>query len=200
MDENVIKHIESEEGNEDVLVFYDYRTLDIDSLPKVGDYEQIHLLAWSMGVWAAANVYPILGVVANTFTALNGTERPIDDHYGIPITAYTLTEKGLDERGREKFFQRMLSNREDMVTFAQNKPQRALNEQKEELSAIRQLSRTRTATLHWDKVYCSEKDIIFPFQNQQNWWQKRAPITVLPCGHYPFYCLKNWDDFIPKNA
>ena len=39
--------------------------------------------------------------------ALNGTTRPVDDEYGIPVKINELTEKGMNERGREKFFQRM---------------------------------------------------------------------------------------------
>ena len=41
--------------NSDLLVCYDYRSLDFDFTLLQG-YQEIRLIAWSMGVWAASMV------------------------------------------------------------------------------------------------------------------------------------------------
>ena len=53
--------------------------------------------------------------------ALNGTTRPVDDEYGIPVKIYELTEKGMNERGREKFFLRMLDGADEMPEIQRTK-------------------------------------------------------------------------------
>ena len=72
--------------------------------------------------------------------AINGTERPVDEHYGIHPKIYLLTERGMTEQGRDKFFVRMLSGKEEMERFEENRPCRAIDEQRDELRLIREQS------------------------------------------------------------
>ena len=51
---NVLSWIIAPE-NSDLLVCYDYRSLDFDFTLLQG-YQEIRLIAWSMGVWAASMV------------------------------------------------------------------------------------------------------------------------------------------------
>ena len=37
-----------------------------------------------MGIWAAAQLIPLLQIPPVKLIAINGTERPVDDQYGEP--------------------------------------------------------------------------------------------------------------------
>lgn len=178
----------------DLVMCNDYRTLECAEIPSFSGYERIDVIAWSMGVWAAANVIPLWKIKPDQLIALNGTERPVDDKYGIPSQVYVLTENGMNERGREKFFSRMLTGKEELSRFTSQKPQRELAEQLTELKNIRRQAETLQNTLIWDKVFVSDKDVIFPVNNQLCWWSGKGVVTMLPGGHYPFYQFKSWDE------
>lgn len=193
MDKRAVSHLESKD---DLLICYDYRSLVADPLPDLSEYGRVYLVAWSMGVWAAAQVLKDWAVLPFSCIAINGTEHPIDDKFGIPPSVYRLTEKGLDEKGREKFFLRMLTEEAERERFEGNKPLRELPEQHEELHAIRIQCSEQKNHLRWNKAYISEKDVIFPSAHQLNWWQGRAVITKLTGGHYPFYCFRNWEEIV----
>jgi len=64
----------------DLFMVYDYRDLqlpDLDALQAA--YRHLHLLAWSMGVWAAGLLLAEKRNIFTTTTAVNGTLAPIDD-------------------------------------------------------------------------------------------------------------------------
>lgn len=193
MDEQAVRHVA---GDEDVLMFYDYRDISNEKASDMSGYEKVYLVAWSMGVWVASVLVPRWGVQIDRAVAINGTGRPVDDLYGIPTRMYTLTENGMNERGREKFFARMLDGKEEIERFAENKPCRFLEEQVEELKSIRVQAKKEDGGMRWDLAYISEKDRIFPVANQRNWWEKRTTIHYLPGGHYPFYVFDNWNRII----
>lgn len=179
----------------DTVMCWDYRVLDSGGIPSFSGYKKINVVAWSMGVWAAANVLPEWGVHPDCLVAFNGTERPVDNRWGIPLPVYLLTERRMDEKGRDKFFSRMFTCPEEREKFFYNPPGRKLEEQIRELEAIRRQSEIYRNTLKWDKTFISEKDLIFPVENQKNWWQERGVLTEsLPTAHYPFYAFRSWKD------
>ena len=194
MDGQAVKHLKCPS---DVLMFYDYRSLELETLPDLNAYREIAVVAWSMGVWAAAQFLSTRNIRPLKRVALNGTERPVDDRYGIPVRVYALTEKGMTEKGREKFIARMLDGRaEHPVTDFTHRP---LGEVCEELSRIREESAVLQSVLEWDKVYVSEQDVIFPVSGQQAWWAERgAEIRMLPGGHFPFYHFESWEEIVGK--
>jgi len=146
-----------------------------------------------MGVWAASVLLSRWNIPVSCRVAINGTERPVDEHYGIHPKIYLLTERGMTEQGRDKFFARMFSGKEEMERFKENRPCRAIDEQRDELRLIREQSAREMPEMHWERVYVSEGDVIFPVENQRNWWGNRVEIITLPGGHYPFYVLDNWE-------
>ena len=182
----------------DVVMFYDYRTLSLETFPSFQEYEEIYIVAWSMGVWAASHTIPLLEIEPTLSVALNGTECPVDDRWGIPRKIYELTERGMNEQGREKFFIRMFDRRLDGHPLEEQKSLRKLQEVREELSMIREQAVGGTSYHKWDKVYVSEKDVIFPMENQLNWWKDRAPVVTLHSGHCPFGKFKSWEEIIGK--
>ena len=195
MDAAGVSHLQMED---DVLMCYDYRSLDFD-FPDLGHYRCIYVVAWSMGVWAADRVISRLEMKPERCVALNGTTRPVDDEYGIPVKIYELTEKGMNERGREKFFLRMPDGADECRKFSGQKPNRGIEEVCEELCRIRELCSGVKGKLNWDKSYISEKDSVFPAQNQLNWCRKEGiPAVSLPGGHYPFYRFRSWREILGK--
>ncbi len=190
MDERAVQHLA---GTGDVLMFYDYRDITGEEAPETAGYEEVRVVAWSLGEWAASVLLSRWALPADYRVAINGTERPVDECYGIQPKVYLLTERGMDERGRNKFFARMLAGREEMVKFEVNKPRRELNEQVEELQAIREQSGLIRPEMQWNKTYVFAGDVIFPAENQRNWWNGRCEVVNLEGGHYPFYVLDNWE-------
>lgn len=89
MDAAGVSHLQMED---DVLMCYDYRSLDFD-FPDLGHYRCIYVVAWSMGVWAADRVISRLEMKPERCVALNGTTRPVDDEYGIPVKFMSLQKK-----------------------------------------------------------------------------------------------------------
>lgn len=190
MDARVISHLKTED---DLVVFYDYRHLE--TVPTDWSvYREVKVVAWSMGVWAAANTLPDWGIAPQTLIAFNGTECPVDNQYGIPVVSYRLTERGMNAEGREKFFARLFTEPSEREAFASRRPLRELPEQTEELSCIRKLSTEHKKCLKWNKVFISENDLIFPAHNQLTWWKDRAPVCLLSGGHYPFFRFHSWEE------
>lgn len=180
----------------DVVMFYDYSILENGQIPSFSGYREVYVVAWSMGVWAASHLLRLSGIQPVASVALNGTERPVNDQFGIPLNIYLLTEKGMNERGREKFFCRMFGEKPDYARFSENKPHRDIAGVCGELEAIRLNSAGDSCEIKWDIAYIGEKDIIFPTANQLNWWQGRTCIKMLNTGHYPFYSFQSWEELI----
>lgn len=76
MDANVFSHVRR--PGYDVMVVWDYRTFHID-WSVCEPYEEICLLAWSMGVFAASQTTQAIDYKITCRIAVNGTLRPIDD-------------------------------------------------------------------------------------------------------------------------
>ena len=105
MDENVVKHLDCEDY--DVLMFYDYNTLDSDfDFNSLNIYPEKNLIAWSMGVMVGGKYLDKLSLLKQTI-AINGTLKPIDAEFGIHPKIYDLTIKGFDENGRDRFIKSM---------------------------------------------------------------------------------------------
>ncbi|MDR1755895.1 MAG: DUF452 family protein [Culturomica sp.] len=197
MDRRAVSHLACDG---DLLLISDYRKLEPELLPDLSAYGEVRIAAWSMGVWAAFTLLPDWGVPCNRLVGLNGTALPVDNRYGIPEAVYRLTERGMNEQGREKFFARMFTGETERRRFRHNAPERELPEQLEELAAIREAGGRDSATLHWSNVYVSEGDVIFPTANQRAFWENRCVVTPLPGGHYPFYRFGCWDEIFEGTA
>ena len=81
MDATPFRHI-SRPGY-DTLVLWDYRDLTAD-WSLVSEYEEIVLIAWSMGVYAASMSIHAIDRQISTRIAVNGTLSPVDNLRGIP--------------------------------------------------------------------------------------------------------------------
>lgn len=194
MDVHAVRHLEPEE---DLLVLSDYRQPDTVGLPSLVTYDRIRVVAWSMGVWAAARILPEWGIRPACTVAINGTACPIHDAWGIPSRIYALTERGMNIAGREKFIRRMFANEEEIHRFLEHPIVRPIEEVCEELTLIREQSTARLKAFPWNKVYVSSGDLIFPTTNQQAYWNAQGIIPIsLGGGHYPFYRFSAWEEIL----
>lgn len=173
----------------DVLFLYDYRTVEPINF-DFSNYEKKYLICWSMGVYVANYFYETFKNF-DKLIAVNGTQKPIDDKYGIPEDIYNLTLENFDALSCEKFIKKMSD-----TTSAQDYCTNSTEELKEELSAIKNLKVEKL--LKFNEAIISKKDRIIRFKNQLNWWSEQGVnIKQLEdAPHYVFDLYKNWSDLI----
>lgn len=183
--------LEAEEGM-DVMIVYDYRdTVFAEDLSK---YTSIRLIAWSMGVRMAEIV---LGDKYH-FTeaiAINGTGRPIDDSYGIPLAIFRGTLESLSPEGLHRFNRRMCGSRDVLENYSAI-PSRPIDELKEELQYIYDICLSQPdGNILWTRALIGTDDRIFPASAQRNYWQGRCPnVNEIDSPHYPFFLWKRWNE------
>lgn len=126
----------------DYTVAYDYRDLWFDT-GLLDRYRQVHVVGWSMGVWAAGQVLCALGASRRariaTTTAFAGSQRPIDEREGIPPAVFQATLCQLTPASLQKFLRRMCGSGATYRAFMQVTPRRDFAEVQEELRRIERL-------------------------------------------------------------
>lgn len=186
MDEKIVSHLDFE--NFDLLMFYDYRDLEIENF-NFSNYEEKYMIAWSMGVYTCNNFTNIF----NNFDrkiAINGTLNPIHDEYGIPVLMYDLMIENFSEFTSEKFVNK-ISTGENLKEYCT----RTSDELKAELIKIKSLSFNEF--IKFDKAIVSLKDRIMPAKNQIRFWQKQniTPIEIKAL-HAIFNLYKKWSELL----
>ena len=181
MDATPFRHI-SRPGY-DTLVLWDYRDLTAD-WSLVSEYEEIVLIAWSMGVYAASMSIHAIDRQISTRIAVNGTLSPVDNLRGIPEAIFEGTASSLDERNLRKFFRRMCGDRQTTERFMLAAPSRPVGELVDELRAIYpEPWFANPKVSEWDLAVIGRDDAIFPACNQQRAWQG-TPVAVVDRPHY----------------
>jgi len=180
MDEAVVKHLEAEDY--DVLMFYDYNSLDTNfDFNILDNYDKKNLIAWSMGVMTAS----LFSINYNSKTAINGTLEPIDIEHGINPKIYDLTINGFNKSSCEKFIQNMFNTKIELAIS------REFEEQKSELSALKKY--TANKIFQYNKVFISNNDKIIPTKNQVAFWETEPNLDE---GHCPFFSFKKWSELL----
>lgn len=170
----------------DFLLCYDYRTLEADFLP-LRTYQEINVVGWSMGVWAASHVMPCLDTPIGRSIALNGTPFPVDPQLGIPPAIWQGTLDGLSPANLHKFCRRMCADTEAFHRFLRVSPHRPVEELAEEMRAIgQQLEACPAAPAgHWTEAVAGCQDRIVPPPNQQRAWETwGVPLRLTDDAHY----------------
>lgn len=176
----------------DYMICYDYRTLDFDA-SLLERYRQVNVVAWSMGVWAAAIALASVPKKKLLSIAFNGSISPIDDSEGIPTKIFRATLDGLTPVSLQKFMRRMCKDSHAYKAFLAMTPRRDFNEIKEELELIeRQYIQRRGITLDKDNGYLYDyafiglHDRIFPVENLMLNYDYMEPgqRIVADCAHY----------------
>ena len=179
MSEKAVSHLDF--TGYDVLTFFDYRSFEIENF-DFSKYEKKVLIAWSMGVYVCNYFFDIFKNF-NKFIAINGTQKPIDDNFGIPTAIYNLTVDNFNDLSCAKFMKKISTNLEPSG--------RSTQELKEELIAIRDLKVDNY--LSFDKAIISTKDRIFPSKNQMNFWKTAQEIDS---PHYIFDQYTSWEELL----
>ena len=199
------------EADYDIIILCNYNNLqtsNIDSL--LNEYNEINIVAWSMGVWVASYVLDSylssstdigninLNSKLNHCIAINGTPIPINDEYGIPTAIFNGTIDTLPQ-SIEKFNLRMCGSKTVYTQFKSVEPKRTAEDKKLELIALKE-SFTICNTLKWTKAVVAKNDRIFPPENQLRYWreyfknrcpqaEKNIPFAIdeIDAPHYVFY-------------
>ena len=143
----------------DIVCIYDFR--EIRSLDTLGNYPEIHLIAWSYGVWAAEQILPEMDFASAV--AVNGTPLPVDDEFGIQKKIFELTVNNINI---SKFEQRMCFGMRETV-----KIRRPENECIDELRALQKyFQNPYKVSIKWSKAVVGGRDLIFPPEKQLKYW------------------------------
>lgn len=166
----------------DVMVVFDYRNTDFD-ISLIDRYEEICIVAWSLGVWhAEAFICANTHLPVTRCIAVNGTLLPIDGQCGIPPRIYDLTAQLPDEIALTKFYRRICGGQAAMETLMPALPDRKIDELRDELAAIRKrvADGENIPSTNWDEIYLSDADLIFPYANMLAAWNDAAArVTTL---------------------
>ena len=206
----------------DVLMLYDYRSMafeDISSaledlqrnlqenFQKKAPCRKIHLLAWSMGAWAASMLFANKTLSAQdltpTFTsaiAIGGTCHPIHDKLGIPEQNFTDMTERLSPASMETFQRSMFTDKQEADRFISSfhKGERSFQGLQQELLALGTTSTTQPATtdIYTNRIVTG-RDRIFPARNQvRAWGRKKCRTLSLP--HFPFYHWPSWSAMVKE--
>ena len=173
----------------DIIIISNYNNLQAENLDSLlNEYNEINIVAWSMGVWVA-------GYVLNSYLS---SSTNIGDEYGIPTAIFNGTIDTLPQ-SIEKFNLRMCGSKTVYTQFKSVEPKRTAEDKKEELIALKE-SFTICNPLKWTKAIISANDRIFPPENQLCYWreylknscpqaEKTTPFAIdeIDAPHYVFY-------------
>lgn len=182
----------------DYLICYDYRSMKFDDTLLMS-YDEIDVVGWSMGVWAATRIVPQLRSSVCSCTAINGTPYPIDTYRGIPPEIYQGTLDNLCGASLHKFLRRMCANSLAFKRFLEVTPRRPLDEIRDELAEIaRQAETTSPSNIAWTEAVVGLNDRIIPPANQLRAWQELGvPVRQTQDAHYEkttfqYYLQDRW--------
>ncbi|ANT65938.1 DUF452 family protein [Prosthecochloris sp. CIB 2401] len=203
MDHGIARHLlaNTPEGfGYDLLSCYDYGDprLAPDTLTELGQYDERIVVAWSLGVWAAA-LSGIEGVSRSL--AINGTLTPLDRKQGIRPDIFQATLDGWSEKGRERFNRRICGSNESLELLQQMGVQRDIADQKRELEAIfstlsHSTSATGYASWGFSRAVVGDRDMIFTPAAQEAAWQGVPVSVVSGMPHMPFAVMKGWQEVL----
>ncbi len=169
----------------DIMVVWDYRDKAFD-FSAMSRYSEVYVFAWSFGVFIASLVMNEFdGVPVMLRVAINGSMTPVNDETGIPEMIFQGTLSGLNDRSLVKFYRRVCDGSDDYQKFARQVPDRGIEELREELMRIYEMSRdAKLPDVVWDRVVISDNDRIFSPANLDKAWSVLPRVRHIPGGHY----------------
>jgi biotin synthesis protein BioG len=178
----------------DLLMVYDYRQVDpSDILMLTKQYDCLHLVAWSMGVWIAGRFFSAWQDRFASATAVNGTLTPIDDQGGIPPKAFAAMISGFSPAALEGFYHDMFDRQDQAARFLRRKPRRTPESVLTELQTLQQMYGERgPGDDIFGRKVVGARDRIFPARSQLHSWGK-ANCERIKAAHFPFYDWPSWD-------
>lgn len=182
----------------DLLMVYDYSRMepwDFHGFPA-GTYEHLHLVAWSMGVWAAAYTFAGRRQYFTSATAINGTLSPIDDTRGIERKAFARMISNFSAPVLHAFYESMFTDPAETKRFLCHRPKRTAEDILHELVRLRGYCGQRRPGFDiFGRKIVGSRDRIFPARNQLRSWG-RDQVAVIKAPHFPFYGWSSWDRIV----
>jgi biotin synthesis protein BioG len=192
MDENAIAHLDY--GLFDLCMFNNFQSIEAFH-EDMGDYQNIVLIAWSLGVWAAQQSLSKSGLKIQKSIAINGTVCPVDDQFGIPANVFLMTFEGWSESNRIRFNRRMMGGNKNINDYKRFLSNRTANDQKEELQSIyASCNDYCDKVISWDVALIGQNDLIFLPKNQKNWWEGKVKVIENDQPHFPFLSFRAWEE------
>jgi hypothetical protein len=184
------------------MVCYDYSD-DLFDSSLLSAYDEVDVVAWSMGVWMAAHVLTAAGIEPATAIAVNGTLHPVDAERGIAPQIFQGTLDGLSEPTLMKFRRRMCGGASGYKLFMEAAPQRTLDSLRTELAAIGRMyaeADGSAGAMRWDEAVVGDADAIFPTPAQQCAWSEAGVRqTPVSAPHYKEEIFKHYLEEIWTN-
>lgn len=201
-------------------------------------YRQINVIAFGSGVWAASAMLDkylqhltpqsrfralrLLKKIKKSI-AVNGTLCPVSNIWGIPQKLFNNTLKELEREVASgqytinnskcirKYCQRMCGNDEIYEKFLAAFPNRALEDVKNELSALKE-NYVFSNAIFWNRIIIGNNDITIPAKNQQRFWREYElgtdrnnrlafnahdfSIEYTNDAHFPFFNWNRWEELL----
>lgn len=174
----------------DVWLFYDYRDFFVE-MPPI-QHKEVHLVAWSLGVWVATYLF-CSGEKFTSTTAINGTPYSIHEHWGIPKDIFVGTLQNLNPVGYRKFNRRMCGSGETLQRYLQLE---TLPDSERSAELLQLFNSIMSVPLpsdkvetFWDRAIVSTSDNIMPTANMRAYWTeiKGVKVEEIDAPHMPFF-------------
>ncbi len=180
----------------DTVTCFDYlQEGEISNL--VTKYKEIHVVAWSFGVFFAEQWLETQDIKLNYSIAINGTPIPINDDFGIPPKIALATLMGISEKTVRKFHLRMFTSNAEKKQFISNIPKVDARKLQSELRFVIEQSNNFDTQHNWNIALCCANDWIFPPTSVRRYYESKSISLVdLDLPHFPFYHFKSWYEII----
>lgn len=190
-----ISHFSFLESKKNVLMIYDYTDFFYPQT-EFEKYENLSLIAYSMGVCVASIILDSNILHFKKKIAINGTNLGINDNFGINKKIYSLTARHFSLKDfKQKLFGDFLESKN-----AKNFIFRSENALKDELKSLQNFYNKHCKNpknFLWDKVIISKNDLIFPPQSTKAFFQniiKNENQITLDSPHFIFFHFKTWEE------
>ena len=178
----------------DLLMVYDYREIEPAAMIRLTEqYDSLHLVAWSMGVWVAGKFFSDYKDRFTSSMAINGTLSPINDQFGIPVKAFDTMINDFSPTVLDAFYRDMFDQQDQAGQFFSTRPNRSPESILSELQTLRHLyTEQGPGDDIFDRKIVGSRDRIFPARSQQRCWGKEN-CERIQAAHFPFYDWSSWD-------
>ena len=185
-------------GGLDVCMLSNYQRLVPPQLPELAGYEEVHLLAWSFGVWVASQVaVGSLRSLCKTALALGGTLNPVHERYGLAPERFAAMLAGCSEESVLAFYSSMFDEPRHLASFLAVRPQRGPDDLQKELVTLYNGSMRSRASIDIFTHHCiTGRDRIFAGRNQIRAWGREDDSRVFPWPHFPFSQFNTWRELL----
>jgi len=194
MDKNAVKHMHP--GNYDLYMFNNYHpqsSVDID----FKEYEEVYLVAWSLGVWASSHVLSENNLEIKKAIAINGMLNPVNQTKGIPPKLLKLTLDNWNNKNRESFDKNIFGEEYSNKLIDEYRSKRETENQKQELGFIfNHIQSAQSKRICFDCAVIGRRDKIFSYENQLTFWESESRCVALDIPHFPFLKFKTWQEIL----